>query len=186
MGVVMHFLKLAVAALGFAICGAFPAVSQQADLDDLFDALRVAPAESAESIAEKIWAEWSKSGSPAMDLLLDRGRKMMEAGDIVLAVEHFSALIDHAPDFAEGYNARATALFQLNRYGESLDDIRSTLALNPRHFGALSGLGTLLEELGYEAEALKAWRAVRDLYPAQPSAKAAIDRLRVLVEGVEI
>ncbi|WP_226778967.1 tetratricopeptide repeat protein [Oceaniglobus trochenteri] len=181
----MKILKPVVAALALNICVTLPAVAQQDDLDDLFAALKSADVEASEPIARKIWEEWSKSGSPAMDLLLERGRKMMEQGDLVLAIEHYSALIDHAPDFAEGYNARATALFQLNRYGESLADIRMALALNPRHFGALGGLATLLEEMGYEVEALAAWRAVHDLYPAQPGAKAAIQRLTVIAEGVE-
>ena len=61
-----------------------------------------------------------------------------------LAIEHFTALIDHAPDFAEGYNARATAFFQTGQFGQSLADIQQTLALNPRHFGAISGLALIL------------------------------------------
>src|SRR5690606_3470319 len=88
-----------------------------------------------------ILREWSKSGSPAMDLLLKRGREAMEAGDLKAAIEHLTALTDHAPEFAEGWNARATAYFLAGAFGPSVDDIRHTLALNPRHFGALAGLG---------------------------------------------
>ena len=182
----MKNLKPIVAAIALSFCGAFPAISQQEGLEDLLLALKNADAQSAEPIAQKIWDEWSKSGSAAMDLLLKRGREMIEEGDLVQAVEHFSALIDHAPEFAEAYNARATAFFRLNRYGESLADIQQVLALNPRHFGALSGLGTLLEEMGYSAEALAAWRAVVEIYPAQPNATKAIDRLTIIAEGVEL
>ena len=85
----------------------------------------------------------------------------MEEGDTKLAVEHFSALIDHAPDFAEGYNARATAFFLRGQYGLSLNDIQETLARNPRHFGAIGGLALILEELGRPEDALAAWRLLR-------------------------
>lgn len=182
----MKILKPVVAVFALAVCLAGPVAAQQADLEDLFTALKSADAEAGEPIAQKIWDEWSKSGSPAMDLLLSRGREMMEQGELVLAVEHFSALIDHAPDFAEAYNSRGTALFQLNRYGEALEDVRMALALNPRHFGALSGLGTLLEELGYPDQALSAWRAVQVVFPANPNAKRAVERLEIQVEGVRL
>ena len=82
-----------------------------------------------------------------MDLLLQRGQEAMEAGDLDAAIEHFTALTDHAPDFAEGWNARATAFFQDERYGPALADIERTLALNPDHFGALMGLAMILEQL---------------------------------------
>lgn len=182
----MKILKSVVAALALQLCGTFALSAQQADLDSLFTALKSADAETAAPIADKIWAEWSKSGSPAMDLLLKRGRTMMEQGDLVLAVEHFGALIDHAPNFAEGYNMRATALFQLKQYGESLADIRTTLALNPRHFGAMAGLAAIQEELGYEVAALTTWRRVKEIYPAQPGVDEAIARLSVEAEGVEL
>jgi len=182
----MKILKSVVAACALSFCVTFPVAAQQGDLEELFAALKSADAEGAEPIAKKLWDEWSKSGSPAMDLLLSRGRAMMEQGDLVLAVEHFSALIDHTPEFAEGYSARATALYQLNRYGESLEDVRVALALNPRHFGAMSGLGTLLEDMGYPAQALAAWRAVQAVYPANPNADKAVKRLAVIVEGVTL
>ncbi|WP_245867041.1 tetratricopeptide repeat protein [Oceaniglobus roseus] len=181
----MKILKSAVAALLLGISATFPASAQQHDLDDLFAALKQADEESSHAIIGKIWAEWSKSGSPAMDFLLERGRKMMEEGKLEQAVDHLSALIDHAPEFAEAYNARATAFFQQKRLGEALSDIRSTLALNPRHFGAMAGLATIQEELGYEAEALATWRAVKEINPTQENADESIRRLTVIAEGVE-
>ena len=80
-------------------------------LDKLFADLKAADEATFEPIEAKIWAEWSKSGSAAMDLLLHRGRTAMSAGDNEAAIDHFSALIDHAPEFAEACNARATAFF---------------------------------------------------------------------------
>ena len=90
--------------------GAGMAFGQTAKLDALFDRLKTADEQAAGRIEQEIWIEWSKSGSAAMDLLLERGRRAMSEGQLDLAVEHFTALIDHAPDFAEGWNARATAL----------------------------------------------------------------------------
>lgn len=159
------------------------AAAQDADIDTLFDALRSAEAEAAEAIESRIWQEWSKSGSPAMDLLLTRGREALEEGDNALAIEHFSALIDHAPDFAEAYNARATAYFQENLYGPSMADIRQVLARNPRHFGAMSGLALILAEIGMTEEALEVYRQVEEIYPAREGLEDAIRQLEREVEG---
>ncbi len=121
-----------------------------------------------------------------MDLLLDRGRTALGEGNTKLAVEHFTALIDHAPDFAEGYNARATAFFQERRFGQSLADIRMTLALNPRHFGAMSGLALIMEDIGSPEDALAAWREVEAIHPHREGLKEAINRLEREVEGASL
>ncbi len=178
----MSKLKRAVAATFFCFV-ALPALAQDDSLSDLFDALRHAEGETARAIEARIWGEWSKSGSPAMDLLLRRGRAALEADEDEVAIEHFSALIDHAPEFAEGWNMRATAYFKVGRYGQSLSDIRRTLALNPRHFGALTGLATILEQLGEDEAALEAWHAVEDLNPSAPAVKDAKERLEVRTMG---
>lgn len=184
MEVRVKLLNSIVAAFVLAVA---PLAAQEASegdgLDDLFAALLQAEAAAAEALVEKISTEWSKSGSASMDFLLQRGREAMEKGDMVLAVQHFSALIDHAPDFAEGYNGRATAYFQLDRYGPALDDIRMVLTLNPRHFGAMTGLALILEEMDRPARALEAWAEVRRLYPASPQADQAVTRLETQIEG---
>ena len=174
-------LKSAVAAL---LLTAGPGLAQDdGRLDDLFTALRTAEGTDAQQIAGKIASEWSKSGSPAMDMLLDRGREALEAGETEAAIGHLTALIDHAPDFAEGYNARATAYFSERRFGPALADLRQTLALNPRHFGALTGLAVILSDLGAEEAALEAWREVERLFPASPQAEAQIQALERSVNG---
>jgi len=76
-----------------------------------------------------------------MDLLLQRGQDALEEENYQAAIEHFTALTDHAPQFAEAWNMRATAFFLIDEYGLSIEDISRTLALNPKHFGALSGCG---------------------------------------------
>lgn len=120
---------------------------------------------------------WSQSGSPAMDLLLRRAGEAMEAEDFDAAVEHLSALTDHAPGFAEGWHARATAFFFLGEYALAVADIQRTLALNPRHFGALEGLGAILEEMDRPELALRALRAAEEINPNRPSLKDALARL---------
>lgn len=121
--------------------------------------------------------EWSKSGSPAMDLLLRRGREAMLAGDLDGAIEHLTALTDHAPDFPEGWNARATAFYMKGRLGLAVADIQHTLALNPHHYGALSGLGLIFEQLDRPDMALRAYRASLALNPHQPPVVEAVGRL---------
>jgi tetratricopeptide (TPR) repeat protein len=155
-------------------------------LDDLFARLKDADAGAAGRIEREIWSEWSKSGSPAMDLLLKRGRDAMAAGDLTLAIEHLTALIDHAPGFAEGWNARATAYFQAGAYGPSVADIAQVLRLNPRHFGALSGFGMILEEVGKDQQALEVYRAALAVHPHLEGVIEAIRRLEAKSTGQDL
>ncbi|MGB8812853.1 MAG: tetratricopeptide repeat protein [Paracoccaceae bacterium] len=153
------------------------------DLDAMFTELATADEAAAGRIEADIWREWSKSGSPAMDLLLERGRQAMEQGDFEAAIEHLTALIDHAPDFAEGWNARATAYFQAGQFGPSVADIQHTLALNPRHFGALAGFGMILEELDRPEQALEVYRAALAIHPHLQGVLEGIERLETEAAG---
>ncbi len=137
-------------------------------------------------IEQEIWIEWSKSGSPAMDLLLERRRQAMNEGATDLAIEHFTALIDHAPDFAEGWNARATAYWAAGDLGPAVSDIGHALELNPRHFGALSGLGMIFEELRRPQKALEVYRMVLTLHPHADGVPEAVERLEAELMGQEL
>ncbi len=161
--------------------GAF-AADEQALLDDL----ATAGPEQAAEIEDRLAREWSKSGSAAMDLLLQRGRDALEAGDLDAAIEHFTALTDHAPDFAEGWNMRATAFFQKEQMGLALADLTQALSLNPNHFGAIIGLAVILEQTGYPEDALEAYRTVQSIHPHQEQVATAIERLEVEVGGQDI
>jgi Flp pilus assembly protein TadD len=121
-----------------------------------------------------------------MDLLLERGRTALQEGEPDIAIEHLTALTDHAPDFAEGWNALATAFFQAGDYGPSVEDIGKTLTLNPRHFGALSGLGMILEELGDSEGALAAYKAALAIHPRLETVKEAVERLEAEAAGQEL
>ncbi|MDF0600379.1 tetratricopeptide repeat protein [Psychromarinibacter sp. C21-152] len=152
-------------------------LAQEADMDALLAELADPDTGNWEQVERKIRLEWSKSGSPAMDLLLMRGRDAIEDGDLDLALDHFTALTDHAPDFAEGWTSRASVYFQKELYGPALHDLGRALTLNPNHFEALSGLAVILEETGNREDALEAWRMVADLHPHRPETQAAIERL---------
>jgi len=118
-----------------------------------------------------------------MDLLLQRGEDALEAEEYGVALEHFTALTDHAPDFAEGWNARATVLFRKDLYGPALADIRRALALNPQHFDAMTGLAVILQTTGLHAEALEVWYLLRAVHPHRPELEQAIGMLEVEIGG---
>lgn len=181
-----HLHNHIVAAVLPLILAVAPAFGQTAKMDDLYGKLKTADATEAARIEQEIWIEWSKSGSPAMDLLLERGQQAMAAGDMVAAIEHFTALIDHAPDFAEGWNARATAYYQAGQIGPSLSDIGQTLRLNPQHFGALAGLAMIFQELDKPEQALEVWKAVAAIHPHAAGVSDAIKMIETDLEGREL
>ncbi|MEM9973567.1 MAG: tetratricopeptide repeat protein [Pseudomonadota bacterium] len=180
-----RFKSVVAAAVAVLIISA-PARAQEEDLGDLFDALRQADVEAARVIEGRILDEWSKTGSPSLDLLMRRGREALEERDSAQAIEHLTALIDHAPDLAHAYSLRANAYFLESMYGPAIDDLRATLTRNPQHFEALTGLAAILEELGFLEEALEISRRVADITPSRDGLAAAIDRLEREVEGAAL
>ena len=181
---ILHNHVVAALLVLFALSGAVWA--QSANLDKLFDDLKSADAAQAQRIEREILNEWSKSGSPAMDLLLRRGQEAMAAGDFPAAIAHFTALVDHAPDFAEGWNARATAYYMEGEFGPSIEDIARTLTLNPRHFGALSGLGMIFQELDQPEKALEVYRAALAIHPHLGSVLEAVEALEKQTGGQDL
>ncbi|WP_428928705.1 tetratricopeptide repeat protein [Marinibacterium sp. SX1] len=146
---------------------------------------RLARADAAEAIAvdRELLALWRKSGSPAMDLLFKRGRDALEVADLDGAIEHLTALTDHAPDFAEGWHARATAYFRADLYGPAVADLERALSLNPNNYRAIFGLGTILETFGDEKRAYEAYLRAKAIHPHFEDVSEALDRLRPRVEG---
>lgn len=187
MGIRAAILNRIVAALLplFLSCAVVQA-QDAAKLDGLFDRLKTAEAGEAGRIEREIQLEWSKSGSPALDLLLQRGQDAMTVGDYPAAIEHFTAVIDHDPGFAEAWNARATAFYMAGEFGPSVADIARVLTLNPRHFGALSGLALILEETGKPEKALEVYRAALAIHPHLQGATEAVERLQKAAEGQEL
>lgn len=178
-----QIFKYAVTVCVLGVGYSLPVAAQSVDVDQLLSDLANPETQNWQQIERQLRNEWSKSGSSAMDLLLQRGEKAMEAEDYDLALQHFTALTDHAPDFAEGWNARATALFYKKLYGPAMEDISRALALNPRHFGALTGLAVILQDIGMEKEALEAWYMLRDMHPHREDVSQAIEALEKRLEG---
>ncbi|MEM9269274.1 MAG: tetratricopeptide repeat protein [Pseudomonadota bacterium] len=148
------------------------------ELDTLFSQLALPEQTGWEQIEDRIKRLWSKSGSASADYLLKRGRDALEASNYTEAVEHFTALTDHAPEFAEGWNGRATAFYLMEEYGLAVEDVSRVLALNPRHFEALSGLGLMLERMERHDAALAAFEEASRLHPHHEIINDAIERLK--------
>ena len=183
MSIRFNKFKCVVAAFCLALGFSNAAGADEALLDQLFTQLESADLEDAARIELQIRAEWSKSGSPSIDLLLRRGKDALDSGDALTASEHFTAAIDHDPSFAEAYSGRSIAYYQLGLTGPALDDLRQTLVLNPRHFGAMRGFALILEELGRAEDALEVYEQVLALYPSAPGINEAVDRLKEQFEG---
>ncbi len=145
---------------------------------ELLDELKNANEAEAPRVAKEIELVWSRSGSAAMDLLLRRGRDAIEDGDFSLAIEHLTALTDHAPDFAEGFHARAEAFFRAELYGPALDDLEVTLSLNPQHYDAMFGLATMFQQFGDKRRAAELYRMVLDMHPNHTNASEALESLK--------
>lgn len=145
-----------------------------------------ADATAAQRIENQLISEWSKSGSAAMDLLLKRGRDALEIKKNDVAVEHFHALTDHAPNFAEGWHGLALAYFQMERLGLAMDSLERVLAINPNHFGALRGVGAIQEQIGKRRLAYAAYERVLELRPHDEEVQQALSRLEREVKGVEL
>jgi len=155
-------------------------------MEDLFTRLaQTEDAAEAGRIEAEIRIQWAKSGSPAMNLLLKRGDDAMAMGNYPAAVEHFSALVDHDPDFIEGWNARASAYYATGEIGPALADLAHVLELDPRNFDAIAGLAGLLEETGQEEQALEVYRAAHAIHPHLASVNDGIARLEKSLEGQE-
>ena len=156
-------------------------------LDTLFEALKIAPdAASAKAIESRIWAMWTVSGSDTCNLLMARVKVAAEGKDYDLAIKLLDVVIELKPDYVEAWNRRATVYFMKKDYARSLADIREVLAREPRHFGALSGLGLILQELGDDKHALEAYRRALAVDPHLENIGDVIKTLSEKVEGRDI
>jgi tetratricopeptide (TPR) repeat protein len=153
------------------------------NLDFLFGALKAAPdTDSAKQVENRIWALWLASGSDTANLLMSRAKSAIDSNDLDLAVQLLDALVKVKPDYVEAWNRRATLHYMRKEYGEAMDDIRQVLIREPRHFGAISGLGMILQEFGDEKHALDAFRRALEINPHLPKID---DMVRDLTEKVE-
>lgn len=175
-------LRLNLLTIFLVMASVMPGHAAGAALDEAFARLAQPEGEGWRIAESDILRAWSRSGSAAMDLLLRRGEEAMDQGDLAGAIGHLTALTDHAPDFAAGFQARAAAFAMDGQFGPALEDLRRTLALEPRHFAALTQLGAMLEEMGEEDRALAAYRASLAIHPHQQEAidgQARLERRRI-------
>jgi tetratricopeptide (TPR) repeat protein len=157
------------------------------NLDFLFDALKIAPdGATAKAIEQRIWAIWFVSPSDTANLLMSRVRSAVEDKNLDLALQLLDAIVKIRPDYVEAWNRRATIHFMKNEYGDALADIREVLKREPRHFGALSGLGLILQDLGDNSRALEVFRRALAIYPRIERIPDAVKTLTEKVEGKDI
>jgi tetratricopeptide (TPR) repeat protein len=158
--------------------------NQQAFLEGLFKRLKAtSDAVEAQGVAGLIERIWSRSGSDTADLLMSRATAAMQAKENDLALTLLGRLVEIQPDWAEAWNTRATLLFEMDDFDASVLDIQRALTLEPRHFGALSGLAIILEQEGLNRRALETYNRVLDIYPALDSVRKARDNLAIEVDG---
>ena len=161
------------------LAGVAQADQKDPRLDKLFEQLKAASnTEMAQPIEEQIWNIWLESGDQNVDALMAIGVAAMNDSDYDQAYRAFSRVVDVAPNFAEGWNKRATVLYLMGRYDDSIKDIGKTLALEPRHFGALSGLGLCNAQLDKEKEALDAFEKALAINPNMPGIKLDAEEMK--------
>lgn len=156
-------------------------------LDDLFARLKAAPtAEAAAPLEAQIWAIWGETGDDKAAALMALGRGAMQAGAHSAALIAFDKVVALAPDFAEGWNLRATVHYLLDELDASLADIAKTLALEPRHFGALSGRGLVYMKKGDLERALQSFEAALAINPHMAGPRINAEAVRRLLKQREI
>jgi tetratricopeptide (TPR) repeat protein len=157
------------------------------NLDRLFEALKVAPDDdSAKYVENRIWAIWLGSPSDTANLLMGRVKTAVDGKDLDLAIKLLDAVIDIRPDFVEAWNRRATVYYTKKDFGRALADIREVLAREPRHFGALSGLGIILQELGDDKHALEMFRRALAVHPRLERIPDLVKKLSDKIDGRDI
>jgi tetratricopeptide (TPR) repeat protein len=157
------------------------------NLDFLFEALKVAPdADAAKLVEGRIWALWLASGSDTADLMMTRVKTAIDEKDTKLALQLLDAVIELRPEYVEAWNRRATIHFSNKDYGKSLADIRQVLAREPRHFGALTGLGVIMQEFSEDKLALEAFRRALAVNPHLSKVPDFVKSLTEKVEGRDI
>ncbi len=160
--------------------------SRQKRLEGLFTTLKSATDKDAAKAAEnEIITLWLESGSDTVDLMMSWTLSAMESKDYGLALDYLDRMLIMKPDYAEGWNKRATVHFLKDDYPKAIADIERALALEPRHFGALSGLGTIMRDIGEKDRALDAYRKALEADPYLETVKEAVTELEGEMEGRE-
>jgi tetratricopeptide (TPR) repeat protein len=177
--------RLAIPLVALALL-AVPTLADQKDarLDALFEKLKSAPSDGeAREAEQQIWQIWIEHKNPEIERLMRQGIAAMNEDDTEEALGDFDQVVKYDKDFAEGWNKRATIEFVMGDYTASVADIERTLALEPRHFGALSGLGQIYLALNKKRAALKAFRAALAIDPHLEGVRQKVEELAKEVGG---
>ncbi|MFS8114550.1 hypothetical protein QD460_22720 [Rhizobium jaguaris] len=159
-------------------------LSPKQQLDNLFTALkRQRDPEQASLIADQIRMEWNDSGSATINLLMQWADKAIQEKRNAAAMDFLDQVIALKPDYAEGWNRRATLNFAIGDYRKSMEDINQVLRIEPRHFGALAGMAAILSEAGNDELTLKAWERFLKIYPANRAAQEQVNTLSEKIAG---
>ena len=161
-----------------------PQKGRQKVLDDLFDRLAKAQDDrEAKGVSGAIERVWMHSGSDTADLLMGRAMQALQRKDYALSQELLNAVVEIEPDWAEAWNKRATVRYLADDAMGSMQDIARVLKLEPRHFGALSGMGFILQRSGFDKRALEAFRKALEISPQQEEIRRLVEKLTLSVEG---
>ncbi len=153
-------------------------------LDGLFASLkRERNEKAAERIAARIWQEWNNSGSATVDLMMQWSQQAIEKKKFDVALDFLDQVVTLQPDYAEGWNRRATVHFMMHAFGKSMADIERTLELEPRHFGALSGMAQIMKDTQRKQLARESYQRVLDIYPMLRSAQNEVATLSEELTG---
>src|SRR5258708_4275944 len=156
-------------------------------LDFLFGALKAAPDEaSGKHVEAQIWALWLQTPSDTAALLMTRVKAAIDAQQIDVALKLLDAVIKLRPDYIEAWNRRSTLYYLKNDYAHSLEDIQQVLIREPRHFGALAGLGMIMQDVGDDKRALEAFRKALSVNPYLEKVPELVKTLTEKVEGRDI
>ncbi len=156
-------------------------------LDELFVTLKRSKSEAiANDLANSIREEWTASGSATVDLLMQWALQAMNRKDNGAAMDFLDQVVTLKPDFAEGWNRRATLHFTMNNYSKSMLDIEKTLQLEPRHFGALAGMGMIFLTLDKKEQALLAYQKALEIYPLMRDVQKTVGELEDQMAGSRI
>jgi tetratricopeptide (TPR) repeat protein len=184
------FLILALALAPMAACAPQAedaATAADPVLDGLFAKLKSAPnAAEAAVVEQQIWRAWSQSGSATVDLLVERADAADAAGDHALARKFIEQAAQLLPGFAGIWYRRSIIRYDQDDRAGAIADIQETLAREPRHFGALAGLGLIYEDMGQDKPALEAYRAALDVNPYLDDARQGVARLEPKLEGWDL
>ncbi len=164
-----------------------PETQRRRIVDELFNRLRAASdAEEAHGVAAAIERVWLQSQSDSAELLMQRALISIQSQNYPVALSLFDDVLALEPEWTEAWNQRAMARFLANDWDGAMADIDHALKLEPRHFGALAGMGLILERAGLDERALRVFNRALEIYPLQPDLRKNAEKLRLEIEGRHI